>query len=50
MIHYMFKCPVVTQSGLSVKGYYNSTVFKEQSVWTNELDGTFVTERPACLQ
>lgn len=46
----MLKCPVITQSGLSVKDYYNSTatVFKEQSMWTNELNATLVTERPAC--
>lgn len=43
----MFKCPVITQSGLSVKNYYISTVFKEQNVRTDNLKAALVAERPA---
>lgn len=41
---------VITPPGWSVKDYYNSTVYKRQSMWRNEWNATFVTEWAACLQ
>lgn len=46
----MFKCSVITQSGLSVKDYFNSNFSEEQSMRTNELKTTFASEQPACSQ